>query len=72
MASKTVEFPARMNCKACQYRVEKAVARQQGVLSIKTDLRSQRVTVEFDPSLSDETHLREAIDNSLNRGMLFE
>lgn len=72
MTSKTVELAADMNCKACQYRVEKALNQLDGVLSFKADLRRQKVTIQFDPSRSEESHLLQVIDNAISRGLLLE
>lgn len=72
MTSKTVELAADMNCRACQYRVEKALKEMDAVLSFKANLRRRKVTIEFDPSRAEETHLRTVIDNALSHGLLLE
>ncbi|MBW3589312.1 MAG: cation transporter [Actinobacteria bacterium] len=72
MNLKTVELSADMNCRACQYRITGALKQQDGVKSNKADFRTQKVTIEFDPSQIDETELRQVIDNALNHGLSLE
>lgn len=72
MTLKTVDLSADMNCRACQYRVSGALKQLDGVISHKADLRSQNVTIEFDPSRIEETELRQVIDNALSHGLLLE
>ena len=72
MSWKTVEMAAEMNCKACQYRIEKALKQLEAVRSFKTNLRRQAVTIEFDPSHVEEAQLRKVIDTALTHGLSFE
>ncbi len=72
MTLKTIELSADMNCRACQYRVEKSLKQLDGVISYKTDLRGQQVSVQFDPLRIEENGLRQAIDSALSHGLFLE
>lgn len=56
-----IELPADMHCRSCEQRVLRAVRDLDGVRSAETDLKRQRVTVEFDDELVGASEVRAAV-----------
>lgn len=56
-----VELSADMHCRSCEQRVQRALRALDGVRSVATDLRRQRVAVEFDDERVDESEVRAAV-----------
>ena len=61
----SVDLPADMHCRSCEQRVVRAVRGLAGVHEVETNLKRQRVAVEFDDKLVNESRLREAIEGAL-------
>lgn len=63
-----VVLPAEMHCRSCEQRIQRALDGVDGVRSVTTDLRHQRVGIEFDDERVDETELRSAVANASSHG----
>lgn len=63
-----VELAAEMHCRSCEQRVRRGLEGLDGVLSIETDLKRQRVAVEFDDGVVDESEVRTAVANAVPHG----
>lgn len=50
-----------MTCSHCQATVTQAVRSVDGVIDVKVDLESKKVTVAFDDSKTSETAIKQAI-----------
>ena len=53
-----------MTCRACEQRVEKALARIEGVVQSAADHRAAQVRVMFDPARASESSLRSCIERA--------
>ena len=53
-----------MTCTSCEYRVEKALKKIDGVVNAMASYSAQQVTVEYDSSLCTRKQLEEAINNA--------
>jgi copper chaperone CopZ len=51
-----------MTCASCAVLIEKALAREPGVVSASVNLALERVTVEYDPALTDAVTVERAIE----------
>ncbi len=51
-----------MSCSACEQRIEKALARVEGVLRSAADYRAAQVRVVFDPTRTSEEAVRSCIE----------
>ncbi len=58
---RNMEFAADMHCRSCEQSVQRAVQALDGVRSVETDLKRQRVAVEFDDERVQESELRTAV-----------
>lgn len=65
-----VELPADMHCRSCEQRVQQAVHALDGVHSVATDLKRQRVAVEFDDERVNESEVRAAVTGAATHGAL--
>jgi copper chaperone CopZ len=65
-----VELPADMHCRSCEQRVHRAVRALDGVRSVTTDLKRQRVAVEFDDERLDESEVRAAVTGAVTHGVI--
>jgi len=52
-----------MSCSHCENSVKKAVGALEGVGSVGVDLKSGKVTVEFDPAKVNVDKIKEAIED---------
>lgn len=64
-----VELPAEMRCRSCEQRVENALRSLEGVLSVATDLKRQRVEVEFNERSIDEAEVGAAVARAATHGL---
>lgn len=62
-----VQAKAEMNCRACRYRVEKALKGVDGVRTFGVDLRRGLVTVGFDEKMVSAAALRRVVEQAVNR-----
>ncbi len=53
-----------MTCNACEQRIEKALARVEGVVQGAADHRAARVRVMFDPAQTSEGAVRSCIERA--------
>ena len=53
-----------MTCGACEQRIEKALARIDGVVRSAADHRAARVRVMFDPARTSESAIRSCIERA--------
>ena len=53
-----------MSCQACEQRIEKALARLDGVVHGAADHRAARVRILFDPVRTSETDVRSCIERA--------
>ncbi len=53
-----------MTCTACEQRIEKALARVEGVVQSAADHRAARVRVMFDPADTSESDVRSCIERA--------
>ena len=53
-----------MTCNACEQRIEKALARVEGVTQSAADHRAARVRVMFDPARTSEGAVRSCIERA--------
>jgi copper chaperone len=53
-----------MSCGHCEHAVKKAVIALKGVTDVSVDLKSGKVTVEFDPSKTDTGKMGAAIEDA--------
>lgn len=60
MTTKTFDVP-KVHCDGCVRTVTKALAQLPGVAKVEASAVTKQVQVEFDPSVLDETRLREAL-----------
>lgn len=67
---RNVELPADMHCGSCEQRVQRAVRALDGVRSVATDLKRQRVSVEFDDERVDESEVRAAVAGAVTHGVI--
>lgn len=65
-----VEMPADMHCRSCEQRVRRALHDLAGVVSVETDLKRQRVAVEFDEERVGEPDVRTAAAGALTHGVI--
>lgn len=66
----SLELSAEMHCGSCEQRVRRALGSLDGVRSVETDLKKQRVAVEFDDELVSESQLKTVVDRAGSHGML--
>ena len=64
-----IELEASMHCRSCEQRVLRAVRALDGVHSVNTDLKRQRVAVEFDGDRVGESELRAAVATAATHGI---
>ncbi|MFB3820158.1 MAG: heavy-metal-associated domain-containing protein [Candidatus Methylomirabilales bacterium] len=55
---------AGMTCTGCEQRIQRALARLEGVLSSSADWRAGRVHVAFDPARTAEQAIRACIEQA--------
>lgn len=65
-----VDLPADMHCRSCEQRVQRAVRALNGIREVKTDLKRQRVAVEFDDVVVDESEVRAAVSGAATHGVI--
>ncbi len=65
-----IDLAAEMQCRSCEQRVLRAVRSLDGIQSVRTDLKRQRVAVEFDDELVTESEVRAAVEGAGTHGML--
>ena len=53
-----------MTCRACEQRIERALARAEGITQSAADHRGARVRVMFDPALTSEAAVRSCIERA--------
>ena len=53
-----------MSCGACEQRIQKALARVDGVVQSSADHRAARVRVMFDPARTSESALRSCVEGA--------
>lgn len=63
-----IDLRADMHCTSCEQRVQRAVQALDGVHSVETDLKHQRVAVEFDAQRVDESGVRAAVASAATHG----
>ncbi|HEX9250674.1 MAG TPA: heavy metal translocating P-type ATPase, partial [Ignavibacteriaceae bacterium] len=64
IATKKIALPVEgMTCASCVARVEKAVAKFDGVTSVNVNLATEKVSMEYDPSVVDLKKLAETIED---------
>ncbi len=52
-----------MTCASCVARVEKAVAKFEGVTSVNVHLATEKVSMEYDPSVVDLNKLADVVED---------
>lgn len=57
----TVEFCVNMDCKSCETKITEQLRFEKGVVSLKTDLKDQKVSVTFKKSKTDTASLAKSI-----------
>jgi copper chaperone CopZ len=67
-----VRFRAEMDCRACRYRVQKALKSLDGVRSFDASLRLQQVAVQFDDKVISESAIQKAVEQAVNRSSFDE
>lgn len=60
--TETVVFATNMHCKNCTNKVRENLSYEKGVKDLEVDLKSNRITVTFDPSKTDKATLAKAIN----------
>jgi copper chaperone CopZ len=65
-----IDVAADLHCRSCEQRVLRAVRSLDGIGSARTDLRRQRVAVEFDDELVAESKVRAAVEGAGAHGIL--
>ena len=65
-----IELSADMHCRSCEQRVARAVSALDGVHAVETDLKRQRVAVQFDDQVLTESDLRTAVEDAASHGVL--
>ena len=53
-----------MSCRACEQRIEKALARIDGVAQSAADHRAAQVRVMFDPARTSESDVRSCVERA--------
>lgn len=53
-----------MTCNACEQRIQKALARVDGVVESAADHRAERVRVMFDPACTSKNAVRSCIERA--------
>lgn len=52
-----------MSCSHCENSIIKAVGELKGIKNVKVDLKTKKVTVEYDPKKADLKTIRDAIED---------
>lgn len=65
-----IEVTADMHCGSCEQRILRAVRSLDGIHSVRTDLKGQRVAVQFDDELVAESEVRAAVEAAGSHGTL--
>lgn len=52
-----------MSCSHCENSIKKAVGELKGINNVKVDLKTKKVTVEYDPKKVDLKTIRDAIED---------
>ncbi len=60
----TILHVSNMTCPACRITIEAALRGEEGVLSSKVDTEAKIVSIRFDPAMTGEARLAEAITNA--------
>lgn len=53
-----------MTCRACEQRIEKALARIEGVVDSAADHRAAQVRVMFDPARTSDSDVRSCVERA--------
>lgn len=66
-ASGRTQFRTEIDCRACQYRVQRTLKNLAGITSFQVSLRLRQVSVQFDESVITASAIQQTVERAVNR-----